>query len=252
VFGNDGGGDGGDDNGFGLGQLLFGLWMWREIDAGRIDPGCIFKTLGLIVLVLGGGFLVLLAIASASVPRYGGSLDYSTPYAWPTEAPAAVPAWTPRPTRTPAATATPSPTPAASPTPKPKPLPGIGKKVAANDGWWVRVDKVARWRPSWYREPGWRLVTAYVTVGMPAVEDGCAWGDMFFVTAPSGREYQGFLDQRLREPQLFDCADYHRRTQAKGWVTFEVRDKDAKGLVLTSCVPEMFGCLDGPRIRLAK
>ena len=153
--------------------------------------------------------------------------------------------------RRPAATATPSPTPAA-PTPKPKPLPGIGKKVAVGDGWWVRVDKVARWRPSWYREPGWRLVTAYVTVGMPAVEDGCAWGDMFFVTAPSGRTYQGFLDQRLREPQLFDCADYHRRTQAKGWVTFEVRDKDAKGLVLTSCVPEMFGCDDGPRIRLAK
>ena len=35
-------------------------------------------------------------------------------------------------------------------------------------------------------------------------------------------------------------------------MTFEVRDKDAKGLVLTSCVPEMFGCDDGPRIRLAK
>ena len=249
MFGNDGGGDGGDDNGFGLGQLLFGLWMWREIDAGRIDPGCIFKTLGLIVLVLGGGFLVLLAIAGASVPRYGGSLDYSTPYAWPTEAPAVVPAWTPRPTPTPAPTATPSPTPAA--TPKPTPLPGIGKKVAAGDGWWVRVDKVGRWRPSWYREPGWRLVTAYVTVGMPAVEDGCAWGDMFFVTAPSGRDVHG-LDRRHRDPQLFDCADYHRRTQAKGWVTFEVRDKDAKGLVLTSCVPEMFGCTDGPRIRLAK
>ena len=250
MFGNDGGGDGGDDNGFGLGQLLFGLWLWREIDAGRIDPGCIFKTLGLIVLVLGGGFLVLLAIAGASVPRYGGSFDYSTPYAWPTEAPAFVPAWTPRQAPTSAPTATPSPTPAA--TPKPKPLPGIGKKVAAEDGWWVRVDKVGRWRPSWYHEPGWRLVTAYVTVGMPAVEYACAWGDMFFVTAPSGRTYQGFLDQRLREPQLFACSDYHRRTQAKGWVTFEVRDKDAKGLVLTSCVPEMFGCTDGPRIRLAK
>lgn len=246
MFGNDNGGDGGDDHGFGLGQLLFGLWLWRELDSGRIDAGSIFKVLFLGAAVIGGGFLVLLAIAGASVPRYGGSLDDSTPYAWPTEAPAFVPAWTPRPTSTPAPPAT------QSPAPKPKPLPGIGKKVAAGDGWWVRVDKVARWRPAWYREPGWRLVTAYVTVGMPAVEDGCAWGDMFYVTARSGRTYQGFLDQRLREPQLFDCADYHRRTQARGWVTFEIRDKDAKGLVLTSCVPEMFGCDDGPRIRLAK
>ena len=202
------------------------------------------------MLVLGGGFLVLLAIAGASVPRYDGSLDYATPYDWPTEAPAFVPAWTPSPTRRPLP---PRPRRQRRPTPKPTPLPRHRRtKVAAGDGWWVRVDKVGRWRPSWYREPGWRLVTAYVTVGMPAVEDGCAWGDMFFVTAPSGRTYQGFLDQRLREPQLFDCADYHRRTQARGWVTFEVRDKDAKGLVLTSCVPEMFGCDDGPRIRLAK
>ena len=38
MFGNDGGGDGGDDNGFGLGQLLFGLWLWREIDAAGSTP----------------------------------------------------------------------------------------------------------------------------------------------------------------------------------------------------------------------
>ena len=45
-----GNGDGGDDNGFGLGELLFGLWLWRELDSGRIDAGCIFRALGLIVL----------------------------------------------------------------------------------------------------------------------------------------------------------------------------------------------------------
>ena len=247
MLGND---DGGDDNGLGLGELLFGLWLWRELDSGRIDAGCIFRALGLIVLVLGGGFLLLLAIVGASAPRYDGSLHYGTPYEWPTEVPAYVaPVWTPEPARTPEPAATPSPTPAA--TPKPTPLPRIGDKVAAGDGWWVRVDKVGRWRPSWYREPGWRLVTAYVTVGMPAVEDGCAWGDMFFVTAPSRRIYTGWTEGD-REPHLFECTDYHRRTQARGWVTFEVRDKDAKGLVLTSCVPEMFGCDDGPRIRLAK
>ena len=77
MLGND---DGGDDNGLGLGELLFGLWLWRELDSGRIDAGCIFRALGLIVLVLGGGFLLLLAIAGASAPRYDGSLDYGTPY----------------------------------------------------------------------------------------------------------------------------------------------------------------------------
>jgi len=247
MFGNDNGGDGGhDDRGFGLGQLLFGLWLWRELDSGRLDAGQVFRALFLIAAVIGGGVLVLLAIVGATMPRYDGSVGLPAPYAWPTEAPALAPAWTPGPASTPAPTATPSPT------PKPTPLPGIGRKVAAGAGWWVRVDKVGRWRPSWYHQPGWRLITAYITVGMPAVEYECAWGDMFFVTAPGGREYQGFLDQRLREPRLFGCTDYHRRTQVKGWVTFEVRDKDAKGLVLMSCVPEMLGCIDGPRIRLAR
>ena len=75
MFGNDNGGDGGDDHGFGLGQLLFGLWLWRELDSGRIDAGAIFKLLFLVAAVIGGGFLLLLAIASASVPRHGGSSE---------------------------------------------------------------------------------------------------------------------------------------------------------------------------------
>jgi hypothetical protein len=65
---------------------------------------------------------------------------------------------------------------------------------------------------------------------MPAVEFGCVWGDVFWLEAKSGRAYQGRLDQQLREPQLFEGADYHRPTTAAGWVTFEVRDADAKGL----------------------
>ena len=40
---------------------------------------------------------------------------------------------------------------------------------------------------------------------MPAVDEECVWGDMFFLTARGGRTYQGFLDQRLREPQLYDA-----------------------------------------------
>ena len=117
-----------------------------------------------------------------------------------------------------------------------------GKRVSAGDGWTVTVSKVQRWTPSWYREPGWRMVTAYIKVKMPAVENECVWGDMFFLTARSGRTYQGFQDQRLREPQLFDCSDYHRPTAVAGWVTFEVRDADAKGLVLTACPGAFFGC----------
>ena len=246
MFGNDNGGDGHDHDGFSVGQLLFGLWMWRELESGRLDAGSVFKALFLIAAVLGGGFLLLLLVVGATMPRYDGSLDPYTPYAWPTEAPAYAPAWTSRPTWTPAPTATPSPTP--KPTPKPTPIPGIGKKVAAGDGWTVTVTQVRRWTPSWYHEPGWRLITAYVKVGLPAVEYECVWGDMFFLTARSGRTYQGFLDQRLREPELFDCSDYHRRTTTAGWVTFEVRDADAKGLVLTACPGDLFGC-EGPGAR---
>ena len=115
----------------------------------------------------------------------------------------------------------------ATATPKPTPVPRIGAEVPAGAGWWVRVDKVERWRPSWYHERGWRLISAHITVGMPADEYQCAWSDMFIVTAPSGREYTGWQDSG-REPRLFECGDYHRRTQGKGWVTFEVRDKDAR------------------------
>ena len=224
------------------------------MQSGRIDAGCIFRAVALIALVLGGGFLLLVAIGSMVAPRYEGTIDPWSPA--PTYLPAVVPpdstqaptlTFQPSPTPTPR----PTPTPAPAATPKPKPLPRIGDKVSSGDGWWVRVDKVERWRPSWYREPGWRLISAYVTVGMPAVENEFVWGDMFFVTAPSGREYQGGLVDG-REPRLFAWSDYHRPTQAKGWVTFEVRDKDAAGLVLTSCVPELFGCDDGPRIRLAR
>jgi hypothetical protein len=114
----------------------------------------------------------------------------------------------------------------------------------------VTVTKVQRWRPSWYREPGWRLITAYVKVRMPAVDGGCVWGDMLWLEARSGRTYQGWLDQPLREPQLFACGDFHRATTAAGWVTFEIRDADAKGLVLEACMPELFSCETPATIRL--
>ena len=112
MFGND---DGGDDDGLGLGEVLFGLWLWRQMDSGRMDAGGVFKAGCLILALLGGGLLILLVIASASVPRYSGSFDYSTPYSRPTEAPFVAPAWTPRPAPTPAPTATPSPTPTPTP-----------------------------------------------------------------------------------------------------------------------------------------
>jgi hypothetical protein len=115
----------------------------------------------------------------------------------------------------------------------------------------VRVDRVERWQSPWGQRPGWQVVTVRVTVGMPADDDGCVFGSMLFVTAPSGRDYAGF-EGGGRRPSLLDCSDDQRRTQAKGWVTFEIRDRDAKGLVLRTCVPEMFGCDDGPRIRLRK
>ena len=226
--------------------------MWRELESGRLDAGSVFKTLFVIAAVLGGGFLLLLMVVGATMPRYDGSLDPYTPYVWPTEAPAYAPAWTSRPTWTPAPTASPSPaspSPTPKPTPKPTPIPGVGKKVAAGDGWTVTVTKVQRWKPSWYHEPGWRLITAYVTVGMPAVDFECAWSDMFSVTAPGGREYRAWIEEN-REPALFACSDYHRRTTDKGWVTFEVRDADAKGLVLAFCMSSVFDCDAPPRIRL--
>jgi len=245
MFGNDGGHD--DHDGFGLGQLLFGLWLWRELDSGRLDAGGVFKALFVIAAVLGGGFLLLLAIIGATMPRYDGAVDLDAPYPFTTDLPAYVPVTTPRPTRATVPTAMPSP----APTRKPPAIPGIGKRVAAGDGWTVKADKVQRWKPSWYHEPGWRLVTVHLVIGMPATDDGCAWGDMFSLTARSGREYQGWLDQTNREPELFACTDYHRTTTAKGWVTFEVRDKDAKGLVMSFC-PDVLGFCEQPaRIRIS-
>ena len=85
---------------------------------------------------------------------------------------------------------------------------------------------------------------------MPAVDDGCGWGDSFWLLAKSGRTYEGWLDQVVREPELFACADYHRATTAAGWVTFEVRDADAKGLVLHACLPAYGSCETPAVIRL--
>jgi hypothetical protein len=111
----------------------------------------------------------------------------------------------------------------------------------------VTVTKVQRWRPSWYRQPGWRLVTAYLKVRMPAVENECVWGSAFWLEARGGRTYQGFEWQQRREPELFACSDYHRATTAVGWVTFEVRDADAKGLLLSACLPA-FGLCEKPAV----
>ena len=237
----------GDDNDpFDLGQLLFGYLVYREIRDGRLDADGIIRAGCLIVLlvgaVIGGGLLLAGAFAT---PQYGGGyvpVETAAPY--PTQLPAIVALATPRPTvrPTPSAKPTPTPTPTPKPTPKPSPVPVIGKRVVAGDGWAVTVTKVERWRPSWYREPGWRLLTAYVKVHMPAVDDGCAWGDTFWLEAKSGLTYQGWLDRVVREPELFACADYHRATTAAGWVTFEVRDADAKSLVLHACLPAYSSC----------
>jgi len=77
---------------------------------------------------------------------------------------------------------------------------------------------------------------------VPPVAD-VGWGE-------PGRAYQGRLDQQLREPQLFECADYHRPTMAAGWVTFEVRDADAKGLLLYTCLGTFGSCETPALIRL--
>ena len=53
-----------------------------------------------------------------------------------------------------------------------------------------------------------------------------------------------------RDPSLFACADYHRPTTAAGWVTFEIRDADAKGLVLFACLPAFASCEKPAQIRL--
>jgi len=229
-----------DDDHSDLGGLLFGYLLYREIRDGRLEAGDIFRAGCVLVLVVGAVLGAVLLVVGLSMPRYDpeGGIQYGAPTAPVFVAPVALPPES----QAPVATRRPTPEPTPSPTVKPTPLPGVGTRVDAGDGWAITVTKVQRWRPGWYDEPGWRLITAYLKVRMPAVENECVWGDMFVVTARGGRTYQGFLDQQLREPDLFACSDYHRPTTAAGWVTFEVRDADAKGLVLTACPGDLFGC----------
>ena len=175
---------------------------------------------------------------------------YETAVPDPTGRPAIVVPATGGPTARPAPSVNPTPRPTSTAKPTPDPLPGIGKRVAAGEGWAVTVTAVQRWRPSWYREPGWRLVTAYVKVRMPADPIGCAWGDSFWLEARSGRTYGGLMDSGPGIRRSFACADYHRPTTAAGWVTFEIRDADAKGLVLFACLPAFASCEKPAQIRL--
>jgi hypothetical protein len=250
-----GGGDGDHGPDWGdIGGLLFGYMLYREMRDGRLDPGAIWRAGCLLVVVVGvvlGGILLVVG-ALSPVPRYG--YDQGVRGAPPTLPAVAAPvAPRTRPADTPRPTVEPSPSP--SPAPKATPLPGVGDRVRFPGGWAVTVVKAGRWQPAWYHEPGWRLVTAWLRVRLPADEMACAWGDMCSLQARSGRVYPGFLDERLREPQLFACGDHHRPTTASGWVTFEVREKDAKGLVLVACPGSMFDC-DGDageaRIRLQR
>jgi hypothetical protein len=244
---------GDDDGGFDfgdIGALLFGLLVYREIREGRLDADGIIRAGCLLVLVvgavLGGGLLLIGAFAT---PQYGSDVaprHTLAPYATPR--PAIVPPVTTRPTTRP--TPAPSPTPKPTATPKPTPLPGIGTRVAVGGGWAVTVTKVERWRPAWYDEPGWRLLTVYVRVNMPAVEYECAWESSFSLEARSGTIYEAFEWQDRREPALFACADYHRPTTAAGWLTFEVRDEDAKGILLRACPPDFSWCDAAAVIRL--
>ena len=231
-----------------LGQLLFGYLVYRELRDGRLDADQVIRAGCLLVLivaaVIGGG---LLLIGGLAAPQYGGGyVPYETAAPYTTRQPAFVAPATARPTAAPT-TAEPTPTPKPKPTPGQTPIPGIGKRVPGGGGWAVTVTKVQRWRPSWYRQPGWRLITAYVRVRMPAVEYECAWADSFWLEARSGRTYGGLWISGPRDPSLFACSDYHRATTAAGWVTFEVRDADAKGLLLNACLPA-FGFCEKPAV----
>jgi hypothetical protein len=249
-MGDDGGPDFGD-----LGGLLFGYILYREMRDGRLDGDGILRAgclLALIVgAVLGGGLLLIGLVASAQ--PYGSDLSPRRPPApYATPRPAVVPPVTVPPTERPAPTSDPSaagPSAAAPATSRPTPLPGIGTRVPAGDGWAVTVTRVERWRPGSYDEPGWRLLVVRLKVRLPAVDDGCVFPSSFWLQARSGRTYEAF-EWPVWEPQLFECADYHRPTTAQGWVTFEVRDADARGLVLETCLPELFTCETPLRIRL--
>ena len=228
---------GNDDDHSDLGGLLFGYLLYREMRDGRLDSGSVFRAGCILVIVVGVALLGIVVLASLSLPRHSGGPTGLIE--GPTAPGFAAPVWT----APPYATLRPAPTlePTPSPTPKPTPTPGIGKRVYAGDGWAVTVTKVQRWRPRGYNEPGWRLITAYVKVRMPASDNDCVWPSMFFVTAKSGREYPGW-EEGAREPALWACGDYHRPTTASGWVTFEVRNADAAGLVLTACPGDVLWC----------
>jgi hypothetical protein len=235
---------GDDDDQNDLAGLLFGYLVYREIREGHLDADAILRAGCLLVLLVGallaGGLLI---VGGLSTPQYrGGTVPYETAAPSPTGRSAIFVPATARPT------ARPTPTP--KPTAKPTPLPGIGKRVAAGDGWAVTVTKVQRWRPGWYREPGWRLLTAYVKVRTPTDDSRCAWGDSFWLEARNGRTYGGEVDWGPRDPSLVACADYHRPTTIGGWVTFEIRDADAMGLVLFACLPAFASCETPAAIRL--
>ncbi|MFH1474468.1 MAG: hypothetical protein ABIG85_01270 [Chloroflexota bacterium] len=87
-------------------------------------------------------------------------------------------------------------------------------------------------------------------VRMPAVDDDWVFASTFSVEAKSGRTYQGWEWQQPREPHLLACADYHRPTTAAGWVPFEVRNADAKELVMSACLPDFISCKRPLTIRL--
>ncbi len=238
MFGNDdkGGGDN-RNNGPNLGSFLFAMYIWREMEAGRLTAGDIFKVLFWLAAIAGGGLLVIWIWVGLSTPRYNG-LGY--PSGPGLESPGGfvpgltlAPVWTPR--QTAATWPSTAPTAVPTPTPKPTPAPHIGTRVAMGGGWTVQVVKVGRWAPSWYHEPGWHLITVYVKVWMPEESViACVWGNSYSVTAPGGNQYTGY-EALGREPSLFACVDYHRPTTATGWLTFEVRDRDAKGLMLDVC-----------------
>ncbi len=255
-------GNGDDRNGFNLGQVLFALFLWREIDAGRIDPDRLFRAGCSLVLLIGGlllGGAVLLGVFSPS--QYGGYVPGQPPFA--TEVPgfvgvpSATPALqaTPMPTATPTAKATPRPkaTPKPKPTPKPtakptpRPLPETGTRVSLGSGWAVTVVKVERWRPSWYATSGSRLVTVYLAVAMPDDLSGCASSADFELETGSGASTYAYLDQQ-RQPELVGCSGLGP-TPAEGWATFEI-PAGATGLVLTTCLPDIARCERMTRIRL--
>lgn len=243
----------GDDDGD-FGQTLFALMVWRELERGNITPGCIFRFFGIGLAIAGAGLLLIALIGSPATPRDVSAPWSQSPAPYVTAAPVArvtpppAPGPTQRPATLPPVLATPSspvgPTPAATPQSV-----AVGVLAATSDGWQVRVDKVQRWRPSWYHEPGWRLVTIYVSVRMPMLE-GCAFSDMFTLIASSGQTYSAWTYPE-RQPSLFACSDYHRVTWAKAWLTFEVRDADAKGLRMLACVPEMISCEYGREFSLS-